>query len=317
MAHERCKSRKSPDGELVLPLSLEIIKNVFEWLATDTDLPKRGRSKKKAPAPEREVEITSSILLGRDEVDSDDEGFEDTYDMEADVDEEILSVLEASKKSITISTSCMQGYKSALKHEYSRQGVTMCSTIDKWIEDFMDGYGKLIQEKKELGIMKLKEGRSHLSFRGYCHIALWLVTIKNNSVKKIGRGFTPYEYIFAAAFMILSWNLMARVHSVGSIRFDHFDWVEDCMTITYARSKSDRHGTAAGNTKHVYANPKKPEICPILNLAIYIFCSNKVDNNNILFHGEYSEDRFCKILKKVLDTMPGIAEIMGVSSEVR
>ena len=124
------------------------------------------------------------------------------------------------------------------------------------------------------------------------------------------------EFIFAWVFMVLCWNLMGRSNSVSSINFQHIDWTQDCMTITYASSKTDKKGTKEGNTKHVYANPLEPAICPILAMAVYLFCYARNGQNSNLFPGEHASDRFNKVLLRMLNVIPDIASIMGASKEV-
>ena len=48
-------------------------------------------------------------------------------------------------------------------------------------------------------------------------------------------------------------------------------------------------------------------ICPILALAVYIFCiyiSNLADKNQLLFLGDFQEDRFSKVLQCALENLP-------------
>jgi hypothetical protein len=88
------------------------------------------------------------------------------------------------------------------------------------------------------------------------------------------------------------------------------------MTITYANSKTDKKGKKEGNTKHVYANPLEPAICPVLAMAIYLFCFARNGQNSQLFPGEHASDRFNKVLLRLIDMIPHIATLMGASKEV-
>ena len=102
---------------------------------------------------------------------------------------------------------------------------------------------------------------------------------------------------------------MGRAHSVGVMNLSHVNWVNDCMTIEYSRDKTDRKGQSSGTVKHVYANPLMPFICPILSFAIYIFCIGRGATNKI-FASKFAEDRFSKILRKLLVLIPGIAILL-------
>ena len=75
-----------------------------------------------------------------------------------------------AERKITISESCMQGYKSAIMWLYKEKNVTMDTKIDNWLNDFIQGYKKTIATKKEKGVMSITEGKSPLSFFGYSNV---------------------------------------------------------------------------------------------------------------------------------------------------
>ena len=50
--------------------------------------------------------------------------------------------------------------------------------------------------------------------------------------------------------------------------FDHIGWSGDAFTVVFPKHKGDQEGEHC-LPKHVYANPKSPEICPILAFAVY------------------------------------------------
>jgi hypothetical protein len=133
---------------IFVPFDLEVIKKLFGWLSTNTSLTVRGRSQKNA-----EVEETSEIEN------------DDIY----------------AQSSATMSTSGMQGFKSALSWFYKENEAVMDASINEWIDTFMKGYKKSVAEKKSRGIMKIRESlvlmikfvkrtfsyESLLSFLGY------------------------------------------------------------------------------------------------------------------------------------------------------
>ena len=79
------------------------------------------------------------------------------------------------------------------------------------------------------------------------------------------------EYIFARAFLILEWNLMARSENVMDAHILHVHWEDDCLVFRFVKSKGDQIGRNRDQEWHVYANPHNPAICPVLALACYIF----------------------------------------------
>ncbi len=57
--------------------------------------------------------------------------------------------------------------------------------------------------------------------------------------------------------------------------------------------------------EHIFANPLEPHLCPILSLALLMFCSgNKGPNGKQqVYCGINSKDRFGHLLKTVLETL--------------
>ena len=75
--------------------------------------------------------------------------------------------------------------------------------------------------------------------------------------------------IFGHCVMTTMWNLMARVKNGVGLCRTHFDVEGDALLIYYAQEKTDHQGRKGRDPRHVYANPFKPEICPILSLGLY------------------------------------------------
>jgi hypothetical protein len=128
------------NGDIKVPLPNEVIQKLFGWLSTNTDLPKKSYKHK------RKIE---------EENESDDE----------DDNSDIVDIF--AERMVTISESCMQGYKSALLWLYAESNVIMDKTTDFWLNNFIVGYKKTIATKKEKGVMSITEGKSPLSFVGY------------------------------------------------------------------------------------------------------------------------------------------------------
>jgi hypothetical protein len=112
-------------------------------------------------------------------------------------------------------------------------------------------------------------------------------------------------HAFAHAFTTLSWSLVARADDVRAIAFADIDWTGDRLAIrarpsttkyasassalpasssssspassssssssASAFSSSPVSGAGGALPKSVYANPSKPDLCPILALAIHVF----------------------------------------------
>ena len=143
--------------------------------------------------------------------------------------------------------------------------------------------------------MQIQEGKSGL-FQGF---NIMCETIC--SLTPTGRKFTYQELLFGWAYSTICWNTMGRSHSVAGIMFHHITWKDDCLVITFPKSKCDQTGEGLSNDKHVYANPYKPAVCPILALAVMVFCTYRADGSeqHKLFGGNGPVNRFIKILKKI------------------
>ena len=97
---------------------------------------------------------------------------------------------------------------------------------------------------------------------------------------------------------------MCRSASVGKIMFQHCDWKDDHLVVTFAKHKGDQDGEGLGNVKAVYANVHNPSICPILALAVLIFTAHRgADTREQQIFGRSSEDRFTKVFQKNLSCL--------------
>ena len=96
----------------------------------------------------------------------------------------IDDMFQATKLEVTISVSTMQGYKSAIVHLYKTSNAIWSSDIDNWVEEFIDGYAKLVSEKKENGIMPLQEGKSHMQFSAYLRVCQAMLHKSEEGIKQ-------------------------------------------------------------------------------------------------------------------------------------
>lgn len=146
----------------------------------------------------------------------------------------------------------------------------MTQDISKYLDDTINGYKTIIANKKQRGIMKLQEGRLPLTFTGYLELSLLLM-----GLVIVGSLSGP---AFGWCYFIITWNLMCRSNSTANIHLNHIQSQNDCMTITFAKSKGDQTGEKEGE-KHVYGNPLNPQICPILSMAVWVFTRTFVQLN--------------------------------------
>ena len=163
------------ENDIVVPLDFDLIQELFGWLSRNTDIPGRRRRR-------RLVDVNHD----------DDDNDEDREEVENE-GEDVFA-----RRNVTISASTMQGYKSALKWYYDEKGIEFASDIDKWLDNFIQGYKKIVSEKRRRGIMPITEGKSPISFSGYRCIAETFMLMR-----PIARKHTWLEGIFGWAFMVL------------------------------------------------------------------------------------------------------------------
>ena len=123
---------------------------------------------------------------------------------------------------------------------------------------------------------------------------------------------TPFKILF----IILCWNLMARACNVDNIGLHHLNWHDDAITVEFCHTKTNRTGSGKGlHPRHVYANPKRPQICPILALGVYLLVTAKGDGTK-LFQSSREYDRVLKGLRTTIKDSASILEdLLGISAE--
>jgi hypothetical protein len=111
--------------------------------------------------------------------------------------------------------------------------------------------------------------------------------------------------VFAHCFLLLTWNLGCRVNNTINIKFQDIAWSKmfDCFQIHFAHSKTDQTGDDSAYPRHIFANPSNALVCPLLSLSMYLSCcfnSMDVTKADYLFPGQKQEQRFSKLLNRVL-----------------
>ena len=144
-------------------------------------------------------------------------------------------------------------------------------------------------EAKEMmaGTLTDREGKEDLPVKVYssfCH--RWLIE-------------KPYKGgVFALAYAVLSWQLMARTNNVAKLRFSHLSAQGDSIGARFMITKTDPKGEKHTSIKHMYANPIDPRACVVLSLGIFWLLNPYVEGN-LVFGTEKASANFCKLLKKM------------------
>jgi hypothetical protein len=215
-----------------------------------------------------------------------------------------------------LAASTVAGYKSALTWLHRTKKQEMNTQLNSALNLFMTGYRKQVAGLKQSGDMCAFEGKQALSFSGYRMLADRLMKLEPQS-STVGNRRAPQGAdhptavtwmmgLFSWTFMVLQWNLIVRSVTCAGIMLAHFSWKDDHLTITSPKHKGDQSGINVF-PKSVFANPLEPAICPILAIAVLIFCRPHRPQgvSPQLFEGTDQEDRFSKVLSTVLSTLPG------------
>lgn len=214
--------------------------------------------------------------------------------------------------SVPLSFSSVEGYRSALVDLYKLESIPFDQQVEARLKGLLDGYAKTINDLRKCGLLNNKEGKRDLTWSGYKLLSTKLMIQtpprenkrKKNSTASQVNAQSWAGVPFAWTYFVLMWNLMSRSESIETIMLQHIDWNEDALVIEEQGHKGDQAG-ADKFGKHVYANPKEPSICPILAIAVLLFCcpGRGMDGRQQLFSGPSSSERFGKVFRKLVDKL--------------
>ena len=179
------------------------------------------------------------------------------------------------------------GHRSGLTMLFLDCRVTRSEEFQQVLSRLMKGLKNTSAQERGLQGVRLTEGKEPLPFVVYCAICRWLLE-KGDSAS-----------IFAHCFLTLTWNLICRSKNTTLVQREHISWEGDAAGIQFAHSKTDIGGDESPHIRHIYANPLKPFICPILSLARYLILFPGRDTGP-LFHGSAQYDRFRTILNNIV-----------------
>jgi hypothetical protein len=166
---------------LILPLSFESIKALFANITIDTDLPRDAKKRKQQEQARRE-----EILRIREAAIARGDFEDDIPDLPIIVEDNTRN----KANSITVSKSCLGGYKSALKWYYSDREVAFecperpagSQSLNNFLDEQIKCYANLIAEKKQRAVMPISEGKAAMTEEGYMELINKLIAFKPNRV---------------------------------------------------------------------------------------------------------------------------------------
>lgn len=157
------------------------------------------------------------------------------------------------------------------------------------------------------------ERKAWLPYESYCHLA-----------KKSLEDCSKRTPSFAHLFVVMCWNLVARSFTIANLRYDHITWEGDAMVIALPLEAPGEPGEIDKGSRHLYANPDDPDICPILALALHKFTGKaRVGLQQRLFAQEAKscESRFgkwfiaaCRQNERIIELQKSIKGDLGTRS---
>ena len=182
------------------------------------------------------------------------------------------------------STANYEGIRAAVAYFYRMAGIKMPMEMTRKFKQYMAGQKRTgLKEKQDLGL-EIMEGKKSLSFER-CELIAKQMFVSGNK-----------EHIFAHLFLSLDWCLMKRAENCVNAKLNHISFMHDSMVFHFAKSKGHQNGESHVGPWHVYGNPQKPWLCPVLSLARYLFSYPDVLQGDVpLFEGERQYQRYLYI----------------------
>lgn len=168
------------------------------------------------------------------------------------------------------SDSTINGWSSAIRNLFSMFNVVPPLIYTESLGKVKKGYRKDTAKHRQ----KNTYGKDPIPF----DLLVWLADkmLQQDDFK---------EFSFARLFMLLQWNLMCRSANAEDVAYSHLEWKDDNLLIYFRMQKNDQDGTRSKDPRHVYANPFRPEICPILALGVWLLCCPPAEDQTVLFDG--------------------------------
>ena len=188
-----------------------------------------------------------------------------------------------------VGASSLGNHRAGLRYLFRLYNRQVPKEFEQTVQSDFIGLIRRLTTEVASGNGNIKKGKDPLLFTLYQKLATVYMSRSNP------------EYIFAHTFLLLCWNLMCRAGNVVSIRVGHMEWKEDALGIYFAHMKNDQLGERPRDPRHIYANPYRPEVCPILSLGIYMLCLGIGCDNERLFPGGAQYDRYRRIMSNLLD----------------
>ena len=217
-----------------------------------------------------------------------------------------------------LSVSKIGGVTSAITWLHKDSRAKVSEDVAVYMTQFTKGYRRTIAEKKQLNEYPMMEGKEYLSKTGLKVLIEEALKIGPDDDSAVGGGGgggggggdadggggvgggqgTWSQAIFFLPYLLLLWNTLARVASVGKLMLSHFSLQNGVICCKVPQCKSDQDGEHAFE-KHIFANPLQPMYCAVLALAMRVWTMRPEDGGR-LFPGATPERKFCDILSIIV-----------------
>ncbi|ETO62281.1 hypothetical protein F444_19805 [Phytophthora nicotianae P1976] len=188
-----------------------------------------------------------------------------------------------------LSFSAINTHRAGLFNLYRDYGHEMSPVMEKEMRQYFKGLKREMASAAARGEARVKTGKDPLSFELYRYLCERLLQCSSK------------DMMFARTYIIIAWNLMCRSANAFSIRYIHIEWSGDALCVYFAHQKNDQEGNRPRDPRHIYANPLKPELCPVLAIATFWATSSFIGDDR-LFPGSNQYERFWKCLQRLLES---------------
>ena len=208
------------------------------------------------------------------------------------------------KLAVQQSASQYEGIRSSISYLYKMTRVMMPDEMANNLRSFIAGQRRTgTKEKQDLGL-SLLEGKRPISAEAY------------ELVCKHFFYSGKVEHVFSHLFNVLDWNLMKRAENCVNAKINHIYFRHDALVFDFAKSKGHQKGETHLGPWHIYANPLKPWMCPLLALSRYLFCYPEVLKGDMpLFEGNAQYNRYAMIYTKAIVDLEADLNRLGFVKE--
>jgi hypothetical protein len=174
-------------------------------------------------------------------------------------------------------------------------------------DDSSDSESEIDSDEEQDDHEEFKEGKDPMSPELYRKVCKWLVE------------WGTLEGIFAALFIVMTWNLVCRGNNTAKVRFSHMSWnIFDAMGVNFRHTKTQQMGEAKRQKRNLYSNPFEECIDFTFLLGLYLatnFSSSQARGKKLFPGSSKSQSaRVSALLRKVLKEHEAEVISMGYDS---